>query len=204
MALTGLNASCTVFGIRSSETPKYTILESEGDKEIRSYPSYVVAQTTVTGEFKDAQGDAFRILAGYIFGKNQKKQKLDMTTPVRQEKAMESEKISMTAPVMQSQSPSGLVMSFMMPSKYSMSDLPTPLDERVVLKEVPATTFAVIRYSGLGSQSTNTEKASELKDWLIAQKKYQVTSEPSFAGYDPPWTLPFLRRNEMMFEIKAQ
>ena len=94
-------------------------------------------------------------------------------------------------------------MTFMMPSKYKLADLPTPKDKRVTLEEVPRKVFGVIRYSGLGRPSTNTEKAVELKAWLIAVGKYKIAAEPNFAGYDPPWTIPFLRRNEMMFELKS-
>lgn len=204
MGISVLSMSCSVFGIRSEETPKYEVLHSEGDKEIRSYAGYIVAKTTVKGEFKEVQGEAFRTLAGYIFGDNEKKQKLQMTAPVRQEKSSTSEKLAMTAPVVQSPTEDGWVMTFVMPSEYKMADLPTPKDKRVTLEEVPAKIMGVIRYSGLGRPGTNAEKAKQLKAWLITQEKYEVSAEPSYAGYDPPWALPFLRRNEMMFELKAK
>jgi hypothetical protein len=204
MGISILLAGCSLFGIRTEETPKYEVLNSEGDKEIRSYAKFIIAKTTVKGEFKEAQGEAFRVLAGYIFGDNEKKQNISMTAPVMQEPVRSSEKISMTAPVLQSPTENGWVMAFMMPSAYSLADLPKPKDERISFEEIPAKLVGVVRYSGLGKQNRNLEKANELKTWLEASGKHKIISEPSFAGYDPPWTLPFLRRNEMMYEIEAK
>ena len=201
--ISAFNISCSVFGVRTAETPKYQVLVNDGNKEIRSYPSYVAAKTIVKGEFKEVQNEAFRILAGYIFGDNEKKQKLSMTAPVIQTKP-ENQKIAMTAPVIQTSSDEGWVMTFVMPSEYKMSDLPTPNDKRVVLEEVPAKTIGVIRYSGLWRTAKSEEKANELKEWLTANGAYDIVSSPGFAGYDPPWTLPFLRRNEMMIELRPK
>jgi hypothetical protein len=196
-----LSAGCSVFGIRSEENPNYQLILKEENKEIRYYDSYIVAKTTVKGEFKEAQGEAFRILAGYIFGGNEKKQEIAMTAPVVQKPAVEGEKIPMTAPVMQIPSEEGWVMTFMMPSRYRMEDLPGPKDKRVSFETVPARHVAAIRYTWSGSKSRNERKANELQDWLAGQKEFKAISAPAYAGYDPPWTLPFLRRNEMMIEL---
>ncbi|MCU0843715.1 MAG: heme-binding protein, partial [Spirochaetes bacterium] len=204
MGIALFQMSCSVFGIRSEETPKYEILVSEGNKEIRSYSGYIVAKTTVKGDFRDAQGEAFRILAGYIFGGNEKKQKISMTAPVMQEKSPTSENLSMTAPVVQSPTEGGWVMTFMMPSGYKLADLPTPKDKRVEFEEVNPKIYGVIRYSGLGRQSTNEEMANELQAWLKTNGQYEVVAGPSYAGYDPPWTIPFFRRNEMMYELRSR
>lgn len=204
MAISVLQVSCSMFGVRSEETPKYEVLQSDGKKEIRAYSSYIVAKTTVQGEFKKAQGDAFRILAGYIFGGNEKKQNISMTAPVRQQPASENEKLAMTAPVVQTSTERGWVMTFMMPSKYRLEDLPTPKDSRVTFEVIAAKTFAVIRYSGFSSEKTNNEKQIELRDWIVANGQYEIIGAPSIAGYDPPWTLPFLRRNEAMYEVKTK
>jgi hypothetical protein len=198
------NAGCSAFGIRSYETPKYEVVFEEGNKEIRYYESYLVAKTTVKGEFKEAQGAAFRILADYIFGANEKAQKIAMTGPVVQKPGSESEKLPMTAPVFQSPSEEGWVMTFMMPSAYEMEDLPTPTDARVSLEKVPARYKAAFRYTWFGSKRRNERKAKELQEWLTGLKEYEPTSSPMYAGYDPPWTLPFFRRNEMMIEVKRK
>jgi len=196
------NAGCTVFGIRTYETPKYTVVLKEDDKEIRYYEPYIVAKTTVQGDFEGAQGEAFRILAGYIFGGNEKKQEIAMTGPVVQKSTGEGERIPMTGPVTQRRSPEGWVMTFMMPSAYKLEDLPAPKDKRVSLEAVPATYVAAIRYTWLESESRNEAKANELLQWLTRVKGYEAISAPMYAGYDPPWALPFVRRNEVMIELK--
>jgi hypothetical protein len=204
MLLAIFNSGCSIFGIRTYEMPKYKVILKEGNKEIRYYESYIVAKTTVKGEFKEAQSAAFRILAGYIFGGNEKRQDIAMTAPVVQRPTSESEKIQMTAPVIQSPSKEGWVMSFMMPSAYKMEDLPTPKDKRVSFETVPARYIAALRYTWFGSKSRNERKANELQEWLAGLNGYEPISSPMYAGYDPPWTLPFLRRNEMMVEIKRK
>lgn len=203
MSVSLFQLGCSVFGVRSEETPKYEVLTSDGDKEIRSYSSYIVAKTRVKGEFKAVQNEAFRILAGYIFGDNKTKQTISMTAPVVQSEA-QSEKISMTAPVVQAASDDGWVMSFMMPSKYKMSDLPTPNDPRIEFEEIPPQVFAVIRYSGRGRDVDNQKKAVELSEWLSGKSDYKSIAKPSYAGFDPPWALPFLRRNEMMIQLEKK
>lgn len=196
---------CSVFGIRSEETPNYQVLIKNENKEIREYSPYIIATTRVEGSFKDAQNQGFRILAAYIFGDNEKKSKISMTAPVIiDSEKNSSEKISMTAPVVQTPTQSGWEMSFMMPSKYSLESLPKPLDNRIVLKEVDKKTVAVISFTGFWSEEKNQKMASDLKDWLAKDTQYEVISVAMFAGYDPPWTIPFLRRNEMMIEVRKR
>ena len=96
------------------------------------------------------------------------------------------------------------MMSFMMPSVYKMEDLPTPKDKRIRFETVPARHVAVIRYTWIGNESRNERKANELQKWIAGLKGYEPISPPMYAGYDPPWTLPFLRRNEMMIEVKKK
>lgn len=203
MAFSILNLSCSVVGIRSEETPKYEVLLQDETNEIRSYSSYVIAKTTVQGEYKDSLGQGFRILASYIFGKNEKKTEISMTAPVAQSKPS-SQKISMTAPVAQNKTEAGWEMSFMMPSQYKMSDLPKPLDPRISFEEVSPKLMAVIQFTGWRDEKSNQRKAEELKRWLSKRPEYQILSGPVFAGYDPPWTIPFFRRNEVMFELSQK
>ena len=204
MLLTIFNLGCSVFGIRNYEMPSYQVILKEGKKEIRHYESFIVAKTTVKGNFKEAQGDAFRILAGYIFGDNEKRQELPMTAPVLQNPAEESETIQMTGPVIQSSSDNGWAMSFMMPSKYKMRDLPIPKDKRIRFETVPNRYIAAIRYTWPGSKHRNEKKASDLQQWVAGLNDFEAVALPVYAGYDPPWTLPFLRRNETMIEVKRK
>ena len=193
-----------MFGIRKEETPKYDVLAKSEQMEIRQYAPYITATTTVDGSFNDTQNKAFRILAGYIFGDNEKSAKISMTAPVvMNPQKSASEKIAMTAPVVQTPTDKGWEMSFMMPSQYSkIEDLPKPKDERVSFKQVESKTVAVIQFTGFWSEEKNQKMADQLKAWLAQNKDYELSSAPKFAGYDPPWTLPFLRRNEVMIELK--
>lgn len=203
MAISFLQVACSVFGIRSEENPKYVVVKQSDDKEIRAYSAHIVAKTTVSGEYKQAQRDAFKILAGYIFGGNEKKQQISMTAPVAVAPSTQGqiEKISMTAPVMVTESEQGWTMTFMMPSAYRLEDLPTPNDKRIQFEAVSEKTFGVIRFSGLENDRKNGEKIMELREWLGSFPQYKVIGSPVFAGYDPPWTIPFLRKNEMMLEL---
>jgi hypothetical protein len=91
-----------------------------------------------------------------------------------------------------------------MPPKYTLETLPTPTDPRVKIEQVPARTFGVIRFTGLWRDEKNREKAKELVDWIVREGEYEITSKPIFAGYNPPWTIPFLRRNEVMVELRKK
>lgn len=192
---------CTVFGGITVEVPKYNSVDKDGDFEIRQYKSYVVAKTTAKGDFKAAQNKAFRKLAGYIFGKNLKNQKVAMTAPVTQ---TESEKIAMTAPVTQTQKGDSWSMTFMMPSEYKMEDLPQPEDKSVVFEQVPEKLIATVQYTWLGSRERFRRQQERLVNWLKSKPEYKVAGEAKYAGYNPPWTIPFLRTNEVWIEVTRQ
>lgn len=200
LLMTGmLLAGCSVLGKRESAEPPFTVLEKEGEIEIRQYGGMVLAETVVEGGYGQSSGQAFSRLAGYIFGKNRSKQKFSMTAPVLQEPA--SEKLSMTAPVMQEKHGNSWVMSFVMPEGSTLASLPEPLDQTVKFREVRAKKVAVISYSGLHSESNLRSYAEKLTVWL-EKRGYRSLSGPRAASYDPPWTIPFLRRNEVLIDIE--
>ena len=177
------------------EEPKYTVIESSPPFELRQYAPMIVAEVYVDGDMSDAGSKGFRFIAGYIFGKNQSKTKLA-------DDQQGSEKIAMTAPVTmetQKTSPGQWRMFFVMPSKYTLANLPTPTSPEVKLREIPPQKKAVITYTGFNSEEKTQEKAQELRTWLKA-KNIAPTSEPQLARYNPPWSIPFLRRNEVMFD----
>lgn len=181
------------------EKPEYKIIEKEGKFEIRQYRSYFVAETFVDGEYRSAGNTGFRILAGYIFGKNKKKNKISMTSPVRMEG--QSEKISMTSPVSQTRRDNKWRVTFMMPSKYTLDTLPEPLDSRVILREEPEVLMASLRYSGTWSEERYKIRKERLME-LIRIKGYEVKGEPIIARYDPPFKPAFLRRNEVLIPVR--
>lgn len=181
------------------EEPEYKVESKAANYEIRKYGPVVVAETKIESDFENAGTQAFRILAGYIFGANKSKTKIAMTAPVNQQVA--SEKIEMTAPVTQSKDASGFLVQFTMPKKYNLQTLPTPSDSRVHLRELPARKVAVYSYSGSWSESRFKEKLETFKEDLKKDKLEKI-GEPVLARFNSPFQLWFLRRNEIWIEVK--
>jgi hypothetical protein len=194
--LVGLLIAGSVMAI---EEPNYTVIEKSGEFELRVYAPMIVAETLVDGSMDKASSDGFRRVADYIFGNNTApqggSQKISMTAPVTVEP--KSEKISMTAPVSVQQTDGKWRLHFVMPSQYTMETLPKPNNPAVTLREVPSSNFAVIRFSGLVGEEKVAKKTAELMTWLTS-KGITPKGTPELARYNPPWTLPFLRRNEVM------
>ena len=182
----------------NAEQPDYKVIKSKGKIEIRDYPSIILAEVEVFGERKQAIREGFKILADYIFGNNISSQKMEMKTQVVSEI---SEKINMTAPVMQEQDGDKWKVRFVMPKKYSLETLPKPNSKEVVLIQLAAKRFAVIRFSGLADDENIQRYTDELKGYILAENLKPIGGV-LLAFYNPPWTLPFLRRNEVMIEIK--
>jgi len=182
------------------EKPDYKVIQSEQNIEIRQYEPMIIAEVEVDGKREDAIGDGFRLLADYIFGNNTVQQVISMTAPVQQK---ENQKIAMTAPVQQQSTGKSWRMSFVMPSKYSMDSLPVPNNNRVRLKGILAKKFVVIEFSGTNSNENVTEHENQLMNY-IEENQIKINDSPKYAFYNPPWSLPFLRRNEVMIEINQQ
>jgi hypothetical protein len=180
------------------ETPKYEVLKSKGNIEIRSYSPMIIAEVEVGGQRKDAISSGFRLLADYIFGNNIAKQNITMTAPVQQEQNI---KIAMTAPVQQQNNGDSWLVSFVMPSEYKLDTLPKPVNEHVALKNIPAKKFVVITFSGTNSDKNIKKYEKNLIEY-INSNNISVNNSPKYAFYNPPWTLPIMRRNEIMVEIK--
>ena len=182
------------------EKPDYKVIQSEQNIEIRQYEPMIIAEVEVDGKREDAIRDGFRLLADYIFGNNTVQQVISMTAPVQQK---ENQKIAMTAPVQQQSTGKSWRMSFVMPSKYSMDSLPVPNNNRVRLKEILTKKFVVIEFSGTNSNENVTEHENQLMNYIEANQ-IKINGSPKYAFYNPPWSLPFLRRNEVMIEINQQ
>lgn len=188
------------FIMRSVETPDYEVVKSQAAIEIRQYNSMLIAEVQISGKREDALGDGFRLLADYIFGNNQSHQDIAMTAPVQQQ---ESTKIAMTAPVQQQSIGDDWQVSFIMPSKYTMDTIPKPVNKRVTLKQMPAKTFAVITFSGTNSDANINAHEKVLLEYTKTNG-LAVIGTPKYAFYNPPWTPPPMRRNEVMIEIQEQ
>ena len=190
----------------ATEEPEYTILNQVDDFELRRYDPQIVAQTWVTGDQKQAGNKGFRILADYIFGNNTapsgESSKISMTTPVKmQSQTGTSAKIAMTAPVALQENEGKWRVRFVMPSQYTMQTLPKPNNSEVSIIEVPAKTYGVIKFSGLVGEEKVATKTAQLKEWM---QNLNIVGAPEMARYNPPWTLPFMRRNEIMIEYQPK
>jgi hypothetical protein len=164
--------------------------------EIRRYEPVVVAETRVDAGYDAAPSAGFRRLAGFIFGGNRRSESLAMTAPVTQA----SETLAMTAPVTQVEGRGASVIGFVMPAGRGLSSLPIPRDPSVVLREVPARTVAVLRYSGSTDASVVAARTQELEE-ALRSAGLSPRGAATSARYDPPSTLPFLRRNEIWLEL---
>jgi hypothetical protein len=187
----------------ASEEPTFTVEQKDGDFEIRRYAPLLAAEVTVTGERSAAINAGFRLLADYIFGNNTARAKIDMTTPVTQQASQKSsQKIAMTTPV--TQQASGAADSwkvrFMMPETFTADTLPVPNDNRVTIVAEPEKRYAVIRFSGWSSDSNLSEHRALLEQW-VTERGLKAAAPPIAAFYNPPWSLPFLRRNEYLIPL---
>ncbi len=183
------------------EEPKYSVLEKSSPFELRSYAPMILAEIQVDGDLDQASSQGFRQIAAYIFGQNQVSEKIAMTSPVAvEEQSTKGEKIAMTTPVNIESKAGQWIVSFVMPSEYSMETLPKPLNSKVQLRQIPAVKRAVITFSGFYDSQKVAEKTLELERWMQT-KSLQATGVPKFARYNPPWTLPFMRCNEVMIDV---
>lgn len=172
--------------IMANEEPEYTVLQTTADFEIRQYEEYIVAEVDIERNMSEASGSAFQILAGYIFGDNNDREKMNMTAPVESRPDSSNDEASTYA--------------FVMEKKFSLDTLPKPNDPRIRLQTRSERVMAVRRYSGAWSESSYEKHRNTLLDALRAAN-IEVISEPVWARYNGPFTPWPMRRNEVMFEI---
>lgn len=164
------------------EEPRWELLTTLDSVEIRQYEPSIQAVTQLQSSGETSEG--FRRLAGYIFGGNERSQSIAMTAPVE-------ETLEQNSPM----------MAFTLPAEYAMEDLPTPDDGTVTLRPVEGRTVAAIRFSGWATSGAITRKQKELLA-ILDQHGIVTVGVPALNQYNPPWTLPFLRRNEVAVEIE--
>ncbi len=172
-----------VLGIRLNEQPDYDVLVKDGDIEVRKYHKTLLAQVTVQGEYEQAIKDGFQILANYIFGENKTDDQIAMTAPVYQEKTSE-----------------GWMISFVVPEKFDRNTVPDPVNPNIHFVDLPERKIAVLKYSGNNNQEKMKKAEQELSDW-IATSGSRASSNIRWAQYDPPFAVPFLKRNEAQVNI---
>jgi hypothetical protein len=185
--------------------PVYTLVQRDGAFEVRDYAPVVVAEVQVTVGRGNGMGEGFRPLADYIFGNNRMgagaADDIAMTAPVTGQRV--AREIAMTAPVTgQNTTPGQSRVRFIMPAGETLDTLPTPNNPAVTLIAEPARRYAVVRYSGFGGAGAIAARTGELRAFMTAHGLTGV-GEPISASYNPPWTLPFNRRNEVWIEVAA-
>jgi effector-binding domain-containing protein len=169
----------------ATEEAKYHTLENDGKFALRDYSAHVVAETIVQGGLEQAGNEAFKKLFRYISGDNRSRAKLAMTAPVGQQPAQ-----------------GHWAVSFTMPASQSMETLPDPEDLKVVLRQIPARRMAAVRYSGFWDEKGYFRHKQELEAWIQA-KGLVVAGDPIWARYNSPFTLWFLRRNEILIPVEG-
>jgi hypothetical protein len=182
--------------VMAIEEPKYEIIQIDGAFEIRKYTSMLVAETFTDGDMDEASNKGFRLIADFIFGNNQA---VDSNT---------NSKIAMTAPVTveyqnsesNMQSAKKWRIHFVMPSQFTIANIPKPKSDAISLREVPSKFYLVHSYSGFNTIARVQSKTDETMQWA-QRKSLKVIGTPQLSRYDPPWTLPMFRRNEIMVEI---
>jgi hypothetical protein len=170
------------------EEPHYDVIVSQPPFELRHYAPTLIAQTIVDGDMDAASSKGFRLIANYIFGNN-----VAMTTPVTVEPQSGDTRVT---------GASQWRIHFVMPSQYTLANIPKPINSAVTLHELPRKYMAVYRYSGFNTQARVQEKTEEALAWA-KQQSLKIVGAPQLSRYDPPWTLPMFRRNEIMVEVAA-
>jgi predicted transcriptional regulator YdeE len=188
------------------EEPNYKTLMQDGNMQVRLYDARLSAVTLLKGEMDQASNQGFRRIADFIFRSNVP------ANPAGSGAQSGAEKIAMTAPVIvqpQSaemsastyQNSQNWAVEFVMPKAYTLDTLPRPINPEVQITAVPAKTYAVLTYSGFNTLKRVQQEIETLNAW-IQTKGLTPLGAAQLARYDPPWTLPFWRRNEIWIEIK--
>jgi predicted transcriptional regulator YdeE len=170
--------AASLLPIMAIETPDYKVVTKDEKFEVRDYPPMIVARTAM------GDGDFMRLFR-YISGGNEAEQKIAMTAPVLVQHRGEE---------------SG--MSFVVPREVAAAKVPAPKAAEVSVDTMPAARFAVFTYSGRRTDKNEADALGKLRAWM-EKKNLKSEGEPVFAYYDPPWTLPFMRRNEVMLRVAA-
>ncbi len=182
VVIVGIGFLIVSFTSKNIETPKYKVIKTYDEVEVRLYPKMVIAKTNLADKSFDNQGsNGFRTIAGYIFGGNEK-----------------NEKIAMTAPVVMNMGDSAS-MYFVMPKSYDKSELPTPNSKNVQIVEVAEKTLAVITYGGFSSDE-KIEKHRKQLEQILQKNKIRTKGAFLYMGYNAPWDI-INRKNEVAIEV---
>ena len=196
----------SIWGFFSSnvEQADYSIVKKMDIYEIREYPAHIIAQTKVQGSYVESMNKGFRILAGYIFGGNTKNESIAMTASIivqKKDNPKASENIAMTVPVVAITEGDSQVVSFGMPRSYTLETLPKPNDSRVKIVTIPAKKYGVMRFSWYRSDARIKHTQEKLL-LALTRDGIMLSGNIAYAGYNAPWTPPWMMRNEVLVEVK--
>jgi hypothetical protein len=169
------------------ETPAYQLIEKDGQFEIRKYDPMIIAITEINSNYRESTSTGFRRIANYIFGENDQNMEIAMTTPVISSSPVNNDGIYDVA--------------FVMPSKHSLSNLPDPNYNNVIVKEENLGKIAILRFGGWATEDKVIKYQKKL-EMILIKKRYQINGDFMVAQYNSPWALPPFRRNEIMVPIK--
>ena len=193
-------AACSVFGGKAAEEPPHQVVIQDGDFQIRAYGAYVVAQTYVDELFDDAVGTGFKRLFGYISGANLGTTEIEMTAPVISQPRIDPEAVAVF--VEQSKNgPSGWTIGFVLPHDYTIETAPRPKNELIEILEISGHSVGAVRFTGSFDNEAAEKKRKLLAEWL-ENKQQEHLNDWKMAGYNPPWTIPSFRRNEVIVTLR--
>jgi DNA gyrase inhibitor GyrI len=170
--------------IMANEQPDYTVIKKDNEFEIRQYTNFLTATVETEGERDEAIGKGFRILFKYISGENNNKESISMTVPVMQ-KSTGNNKWN---------------VSFVVPKKFNLQNVPQPDNQSVKIINNPNLKVIVITFSGVFSNENIKENEAKIRNY-IKEKGLKIEEPVIYAGYNAPWTLWFLKRNEILFKL---
>jgi hypothetical protein len=193
-------AACSVFGGKAAEEPPHQVVIQDGNFQIRTYGAYVVAQTYVDEPFDDAVGTGFSRLFGYISGANQGMTEIQMTAPVISAPRRDTEAVAVFVEQFKNGA-GGWTIGFVLPDDYTIETAPRPKNELIEIIEIPEHSVAAVRFTGSFDNEAAEKKRELLAEWLET-KQQEHLNDWKMAGYNPPWTIPFLRRNEVIVTLR--
>jgi hypothetical protein len=186
-------------GAMAIEEAAYKSIFNEKIFEIRKYEPHLLAEVEINGDFEEVGSKAFKKLFRYISGENISQKKIEMTAPVSQVQG--SKNVSMTSPIIQKEHNGKWVVSFMMPSNFTINKLPRPKDSDIQLRKASSSYRASVKYSGSWSEKNYLQYLGLLNEW-VSKQKLKVIGKPIWARYDAPYVPWFFRRNEILIPIK--
>jgi hypothetical protein len=192
--------AASLYFVWDVEEAKYRLIEAKDGYEIRRYAPMLIAETAYDPKSDTGTEDAFRTLAAYIFGKNKQQQDIGMTAPVIMDRDKPGEAISMTAPVLVRKDGAQTRMAFVMPERFTLENLPRPEDDKITIREVPARLVAATQFSWYAPRSRRERKADALLA-MLKRDRLTPAGDPVYAGYNPPFSVPFIKRHEILVEL---